>query len=445
MITPITCPRCQTNFSADIHQIIDVGRTPQLKFDLLNGQLNVFTCPRCGTSGQLATPLLYHDPNHSLFMVYVPMELRLPHVEQEKLIGQLVKHLMDSLPPEERRGYMLNPQTIINFQTFLEKVLETEGITPDMIARQRKQGELLQTLVKADQEVVDILLKERAGEIDETFFAMLQQLMEAAQQQQGNPDQLVKITNLRARLYTTTETGRRLEKRETALRAFQREARKQNQITPALLLKHVLINKEDVTTATSLIMAGQAAFNYDFFALLSNEIENQARTHNKQEVKQLTQLREVLLETQKMLQEQSQQVMNEFQNTLQTLLEAPDKVQAIQEHAVEIDETFMYLLTSFIEQAKANGQQMEAATLEHIYHLILQEAENQVPPEIRLINQLVRASSEEEQRRILAENKPLVTVDFAKMLTALIKEMSPDQAATREQLNRIKRLVEATF
>lgn len=445
MITPITCPRCQTNFSADIHQIIDIGRTPQLKFDLLNGHLNVFTCPRCGTSGQLATPLLYHDPNYSLFMVYVPIELRLPHVEQEKLIGQLVKHLMDDLPPEQRRGYMLNPQTIINFQTFLEKVLETEGITPEMISRQRKQGELLQTLVKADQEVVDILLKERASEIDEAFFAMLQQLMEATQQQQGNPEQLVKMTNLRARLYTTTEIGRRLEKRELALRAFQKEARKQNQITPTLLFKHVLANKEDSVTATTLAMAGQSAFNYDFFTLLSNEIENQARAHNKEEAKQLTQLRQILLETQKMLQEQSQQMMNEFQNTLQILLEAPDKVQAIQEHASEIDETFMHLLTSFIEQAKANGQQMEAAALEHIYRLILQEAENQVPPEIRLINQLVYANSEEEQRHILAENKPLVTVDFAKMLTALIKEMSPEQAATRDQLNRIKKLVEATF
>ena len=38
-------------------------------------------------------------------MVYVPMELSLSQTDQEKLIGDLVRQAMDSLPPEQRRGY----------------------------------------------------------------------------------------------------------------------------------------------------------------------------------------------------------------------------------------------------------------------------------------------------------------------------------------------------
>ena len=119
MLNQIQCPRCQTPFTAEIHQVVDVGRDPQLKYELLNGSLNVFVCPNCGTSGQMATPLLYHDPENDMFMVHVPMELNLPHEERQRLIGQLVQEVMNQTPPEARRGYMLQPQEIISYQTFI--------------------------------------------------------------------------------------------------------------------------------------------------------------------------------------------------------------------------------------------------------------------------------------------------------------------------------------
>ncbi len=53
MITQITCPNCGTPYSAEVHQIIDVGRQPELKQMLLSGQLNVAVCPSCGAGGQL--------------------------------------------------------------------------------------------------------------------------------------------------------------------------------------------------------------------------------------------------------------------------------------------------------------------------------------------------------------------------------------------------------
>ena len=294
MLNQIQCPRCQTVFTAEIHQVIDVGQNPQLKYELLNGTLNLFVCPNCGTSGQMATPLLYHDPEHEMFMVHVPMELNLPHQERQRLIGQLVQEVMGKTPPEARRGYMLQPQEIISYQTFIEKILETEGVTPEMIARQRRQSELLQTLSRADRDVADQLLQDRADEIDETFFAMLHSLIEMAQQQ-GNNDQVIRLVNLQARLYTETEVGRRLEARQTALRSFQQEARKAGELTPELLLKHVLKNREDEATVNALISVGQQAFNYEFFRLLTERVETAAREHDKEEARVLRDLRQQLL------------------------------------------------------------------------------------------------------------------------------------------------------
>lgn len=444
MLNQIQCPRCQTPFTAEIHQVIDVGRNPQLKYELLNGSLNLFVCPNCGTSGQMATPLLYHDPEHELFMVHVPMELNLPHQERQRLIGQLVQEVMNQTPPEARRGYMLQPQEIISYQTFMEKILETEGITPEMIARQRRQSELLQTLSRADREVTDQLLKERADEIDETFFAMLHSLIEMAQQQ-GNNDQMIRLVNLQARLYTETEVGRWLEARQAALRAFQQEARKAGELTPEMLLKHVIKNREDEQTVSALISVGQQALNYEFFRLLTERIEAAAREHNKEEATALRNLRQELLGVQQEMQDASQRLLGQATETLQLLLDAEDKQKALQENIGRIDEPFMYVLSAMIAQAEQQGNQEQLQALQGIHNLILDEAEKQVPPQIRFINRLVRAGSEEAQRRLLDENRDQVTPELVQILDALGKQVAAedDGSGIGDEIQRLKAMVQA--
>ncbi len=130
---------------------------------------------------------------------------------------------------------MLQPVTMLTMQSFLERVLETEGITKEMIARQQKQAELLNTLITADADVVDYLLKERANEIDEVFFAMLRQYVEAASQMDESK-QLVPLINLQAKLMTETDIGRRLEKQQIALHGLNRSAKEADGLTPAILL-----------------------------------------------------------------------------------------------------------------------------------------------------------------------------------------------------------------
>ena len=186
MHSQITCPNCSTPYTAEVHQIIDVGRQPELKQMVLSGQLNVAVCPNCGAGGQLSSVVLYHDPDHELFMLYVPPELQMDQMQQEQYIGRLTREVLDKTPMEQRRAYMLQPAMILTMQSFVEKVLETEGITKEMIDRQRKQAELLDTLAKAEPDVVDYLIKERSSEIDETFFLMLKSFVERAVQMDDN-------------------------------------------------------------------------------------------------------------------------------------------------------------------------------------------------------------------------------------------------------------------
>ena len=434
MFTQISCPNCGTNYSAEVHQVIDVGRNPELKAALLSGQINVAVCPSCGTAGQLSSPMVYHDPEHELFMIYMPQELNLDQIEREKNIGQLTRDVIDNTPGEQRRAYMLQPLTMLTMQSFMEKVLETEGITKEMIERQQKQAELLNTLITADQDVADHLISERAGEIDEVFFAMLRQYIEAASQMNDN-EQLVPLINLQAKLMTETETGRRLEKQQIALHSLNRAAKDADGLTPALLLEHVFKNQEDPDLVRALAQAGLPAMTYEFFTGLTNEIERQELAGNEEAVERLSNIRSDLLQMQEEMQAQTRQVLGEAQETLEAILAAEDMQQAFQANANKVDDAFMYVLAGEIGRAEETNQQDRLEKLNALRDLLVAEAESQTPPEVQLLNWLVRAESEDEMRQLVDENRELLSPDLVAVVEALQEQAQ--SAGQQELLDRL--------
>lgn len=434
MFTEISCPNCGTNYSAEVHQVIDVGRNPELKAALLSGQINVAVCPSCGTGGQLSSPMVYHDPEHELFMVYMPQEMNLDQVEREKYIGQLTRDVIDNTPGEQRRAYMLQPLTMLTMQSFMEKVLETEGITKEMIERQQKQAELLNILITADQDVADHLISERAGEIDEVFFAMLRQYIEAASQMNDN-EQLVPLINLQAKLMTGTETGRRLEKQQIALHNLNRAAKDADGLSPALLLEHVLKNQEDPGLVRALAQAGLPAMTYEFFTGLTDEIERQELAGNEEAVERLTNIRSDLLQMQEEMQAQTRQVLGEAQETLEAILAAEDMQQAFQANANQVDDAFMYVLAGEIGRAEETNQQDRLEKLNALRDLLVSEAESQTPPEVQLLNWLVRAESEDEMRQLVDENRELLSPDLVEVVEALQEQAQ--SAGQQELLDRL--------
>jgi hypothetical protein len=401
----------------------------------LGGYLNVVQCPSCGSVTQVGTPLLYHDPEHELFLVHVPMEMNLSHEDQQQLIGQLVRRAMDSLPSEQRKGYMLQPQTIISMQTLVEKVLEAEGITPEMLAQQRAQADLLQDLLTADKETKNKLIKEREDEIDASFFALIRAVMESAERA-GQEEQLMKLLNLQATLLGKTEYGQQLERQQQAIHALNREAKQAGELTPRLLLKHVLANRDDPAVVDSLVVAGQQVFNYEFFVLLSDRIEKRQKSGIKAD--ELLALREHLLQLQKEMEQRSREIMADAQKILNKLLSADDKKAAIRANLGNIDDVFMLLLSASMAQAENRGDTARLAELQKIQESIIQEVEQQAPPEVRLINQLLMAESEEEMRQLLDENTELVQPELMEMVGAISAQA--DESDDEELKSRLERL-----
>src|SRR5512133_3493536 len=95
--TKISCLSCRQQIAANVEQLFDVSYEHASKQRLLSGQSNYARCPHCGYEGRLATPVIYHDNEKELLLTFFPPELGLPVNEQEKLMGPLIKQVVERL------------------------------------------------------------------------------------------------------------------------------------------------------------------------------------------------------------------------------------------------------------------------------------------------------------------------------------------------------------
>jgi hypothetical protein len=174
MVARVTCPNCQTQFQVPIEQILDVQADPEAKVRVLNGLVNLAVCPNCRTGGTLNLPFLYHDPEKELALVYMPMEAGRDDLQRQQAIGKLTGAVMNSLPPEQRKGYLLQPQVFLTMENLFNRVLEADGVTPEMIAAQKAKADLLKRMIEAtSDEVLEAIIKENDEAIDAEFFGIL--------------------------------------------------------------------------------------------------------------------------------------------------------------------------------------------------------------------------------------------------------------------------------
>src|SRR5574341_761725 len=214
--TNITCPNCGSPFGAILEQILDVRRDPTVKDRLLAGRVNLIVCPHCGYRGVVGTPLMYHDADRQTAIVYVPVELGLDQTASEKLIGEMARAVMQTLPEDAPKGYLLQPKTALTMQGLLDQVLEAEGVTQEMMDEERRKVELINQIATASNDEVEQLLAENEALFDLTFL----ELLTAAAQvmtQRGDSRGSLRLLNVRARLMESTEAGRELKAQEDAL------------------------------------------------------------------------------------------------------------------------------------------------------------------------------------------------------------------------------------
>ncbi|MGF3227052.1 CpXC domain-containing protein [Facklamia sp. P12932] len=68
----LECPVCQAKQEHIIETAINSQKHPELKQQLLEGQLLAFECDQCGAKRQIETQILYHDPKLKLLIYLAP-------------------------------------------------------------------------------------------------------------------------------------------------------------------------------------------------------------------------------------------------------------------------------------------------------------------------------------------------------------------------------------
>lgn len=434
----IKCPQCGSPAIAEIFQIVDVDKHPQLKRALMSNMINMAQCRNCRWSGQVATPFVYHESAHNLLISYVPMELNIPYAEQERMMGQLLRQVVESIPQQNRRAYLLQPQTIIRWQTLHELVLATEGITPAMIERQRRQMELLGRLVGEKSADYSALIRENSADIDTTFIMMVQRALQESLQTDQN-DIIVALSNLQATLMTETDAGKRIEQQQLALRDLEADAKAANEMTPMLLLTHVLRHQDDDDTIDMLVKT-TGALSYEFFGGLTSKIEELTMLGEVAKANRLTELRTRLLKLYQEWLKASEKAEMATRQLIQEIVDAPDKATAIMERGEQINELFFRVLENEIKEARQSKNLARSAALNEIKQLLdemMQEQPGQ-PPEIELISALLDTQTSAEREALLSDNQEMLRPELLELLTMLEPQLQQAPPEIQKRFQEIK-------
>jgi len=392
----MSCPRCRQPIVAEVEQLFDAGIDPQAKQRFLSGSANMANCTSCGDQGPLSTPVVYHDPEKELLLTYFPPELGLPMNEQERMIGPLITQVMSKLTPEKRKAYLLRPQTMLTLQLMIEKVLEGEGITREMMEASQQRLNLVQRLLSASSaDVRQEIVRQESRLVDERFFEILNRLVEASLAQ-GDQNSARAIAALQQEILPLTEVGQKIQAQNAEVQAAVESLQNASQqgLTREKLLD-LLIEAPNETRFATLVSMARSGLDYEFFNILTGRIDS-ASGEQKQH---LMTLREHMLELVQEIDKRTQEQANQSRQLVNELLNAENIEQAATESLQEMDDFFAEALRSELQQARDSGDLAKLAKLQNIVGVIQQDSEP--PAEIALEEKLMGAETAAARQQIL--------------------------------------------
>jgi hypothetical protein len=408
-----------------VQQIFDVREDPSAKARVINGLINIAQCPHCGAQGAMSMPFLYHDPEKELALVYMPMEVGGDREQREQIIGRLTRRVMDQLPAEERKAYLLQPEVFLTMDNLTKRILKEEGVTEEMLEEQRQKAELLQRMVDAaSDEALETMIAANDETIDETFFYMLTTNLELAQS--GGQEQAAqRLRHVREKLLELSSEGQAIQKRNEMLGALRDEPSRDK-------LLELLVQAQEKETREMLVAFGRPLLDYLFFQSLTTQIE---ATADEEERKRLTELRKGILDIRDQLDREAQAVYESRAALLRDLLTSEDPKDLARRRITEIDDAFLNVLGANLQEAHKAENEEALDALREIWNVVMGLMEEAMPPELRLFNRLMAAEDEEEMEGLLEENKNLVTQRMAQFVEQTeAKAREEDDLETAEQL-----------
>jgi len=434
-----TCPQCKQPVIVEIQQLFDVSQDPLAKQKLLSNASNFLRCPSCGYQGLLAIPLVYHDPEKELLLTFFPPDLRTSVNEQEKQIGPLINRILENLPQEKRKAYLLQPKSMLTYQTLIETILEADGITKEMLEEQQKRIKLLERLLTTPKTERVNIIKQEEELIDVQFFSIFTRILQTTNAQ-GDQKSQQELIALQEELFKNTKTGQEIftqaKETETAIKALQ-EAGKEG-LTREKLLDAILKANSEIQLSTIVGMA-RAGLDYEFFKLLSERIEKES---SQQEKEKLLKLREKLLQMTEKIDQRIKEELDQAKTDLEKIIGSPNIEAALQENLGVINDFFVQTLELEISSARKKGDLDRINKLEQV--MVFIEKISQPTEEVKLIEKLLEVEDEAQLEKILQENQEKINQDFLGLVNSVVAQ-AENQNSEPGIVEKLKRVYKAVL
>ncbi|MBW6474766.1 MAG: hypothetical protein K0B14_16685 [Anaerolineaceae bacterium] len=437
--TQISCPRCRTPMTAEIQQLFDLNTDPEAKQKLLNGAANMIQCQACGYQGLYPTPIVYHDPEKEMLLTFFPPELGVSINEQEKMVGPLIKRVVNDLPMEKRKAYLFQAQSMLTYQTMMEKILEADGVTKEMLDAQQKKLQLIQRLLStASADSRKEIIKQEEALIDETFFGLLNRLVEATVAQ-GDKQSAQQLALFQQELLQETKVGQEIqEKMKSSQKAMEdlQEAAKTGLTREKLL--ELFIEAPDEIYINTLIGMVRTGLDYEFFQILSQKID--ATSDSEQKTK-LSSLRDFLVEVTRQIDAQIQEEKQHARETLQKILAEVNIEVGLEKYGNELNDFFVEAVQEGLQEARKAADLDKIAKLGQLNSMI--EEASKPPAEIQFVEELLQAPDAESIKTLLNEKPEVINDEFLQLLANLINqtEQQGNQQALVTKLKEIQKVV----
>ena len=424
----ISCPQCRQPIVANIELLFDVSSDPSAKQRLMNGGANTAQCQTCGFQGQIPTPVIYHDNDKDLLLTFFPPELAIPINEQERIIGPTIKKITDNLPPEKRKGYLLNPQTFFTFESMIERILGEDGITPEMIQAQKDRVGIIEKLLTAkDNEARKTIIKEDESLFDEAFFGLFGQLAQAAAAQ-GQGDTAKQMKAIEELLLRETAYGQEIQSSMKEMEIASHSLQELGEGLTREKLLDLVVDAPNEDREKAFIGMVRQGFDYEFFQLLTKKIEDESDADKR---KQLEEKRDRILAYINEVDQHLEARLQQAQGFLNALLEQDDISIATQANLQNFDQGIIQALETMLHKATEEEDNVMLEKLQQIV-VVLQQASGPLP-EYEFIEKLISAESDSALEKVISENEDKINDELLQTLGGIVAQQQGQEGKLSPQ------------
>ncbi|MGQ9602887.1 MAG: CpXC domain-containing protein [bacterium] len=97
--------QCGQTFKATVWQSVNATASPNLCQMILDGAMNMVTCPSCGMRFHVEIPFLYHDLEGREWIWVYPVEYQKESFQLYSKVHKMWEEIKQSMPPNIRRRF----------------------------------------------------------------------------------------------------------------------------------------------------------------------------------------------------------------------------------------------------------------------------------------------------------------------------------------------------